>query len=94
MAQNTAWRILFFYGLLVKLRKLVKLTVKTFSVGHTFTMCDAYFGGVEHKAHKKQCEKQADWEQLMKGSKIDVTSLEQEQFKSWDWLDKIFRKPR
>ncbi len=64
--------------------------VKTFSVGHTFTMCDAFYGIIENKVYKKQIENQQQWNDIMALCDIDTINVLQEQFKEWMWLHDLF----
>ena len=52
VAQNTCWKILFFGLWIVETGVVSKCILKAFSVGHTFIMCDAYFGGIENANYK------------------------------------------
>jgi hypothetical protein len=83
VAQNTCWRILFWYGYLVKTKQLKKTVAKTFTVGHTFTLCDAFYGSLETRSYRKQMECQKDWAKLMKECNMNVNYLEQNDFKDW-----------
>ena len=70
--------------------KLLKITVKAFLVGHTFTLCDVFYGVIENKSYKKQLEQQSDWEKVMTDCGIDVTAFKQENIYNFSWLEKVF----
>ena len=66
VSQNTSWRILFFHAWLVMAGYFRKCDLKTFEVGHTYTMCDLYFGSIENKAKKKTILTADMWANVMK----------------------------
>ncbi len=69
-------------------------TLKTLCVGHTFTLCDLFFGAIENKSYKKNCFTQKDWEQIMESCKCSVISMTQDFFYNWNWLEKCFKQQR
>ncbi len=65
--------------------------IKTFAVGHTFTICDTFYGIIENKSYKKQLEIQRDWEHIMNICNIETFNIPQEQFYAWNWLNDLFK---
>ena len=63
-------------------------------VGHTFSLCDVFYGVIENKPYKRQMEKQSDWEKIMQDCGIDVTAFKQENMFDFNWLEKIFKQKR
>ena len=93
VAQNTCWKILFYCSWIVETGVVPKCILKALLVGHTFTMCDAFFGGIENGSYKKECFKQQDWIDIMRNSSVDAKEVHQQSFLNWDWLDEWYRKP-
>ncbi len=54
--------------------------IKTFAVGHTFTICDTFYGIIENKSYKKQLKIQRDWEHIMNICNIETFNIPQKQF--------------
>jgi hypothetical protein len=65
-----------------------------FLVGHTFTICDLFYGGIENKSYLKNCQKQKHWKEIMEAVKCLVEEINQEYLLDWSWLDKIFSYQR
>lgn len=56
-----------------------------FTVGHTFTLCDSYFGGINKKSYKRNLETQQDWQDLMQTvENVTAFSVTQKEFTSWN----------
>jgi hypothetical protein len=92
VSQNCCWKILYFYASLLYKFKLKKVVIKTFAVGHTFTLCDAYFGTIENYSYKKNIRHQQDWQDLMNEIKgVTAQSIKNEEFLDWMWLLKYWR---
>ncbi len=65
-----------------------------FQVGHTFTVCDFFFGAIENKSYLKNCQKPEHWKDIMESVKCNVEEIHQQKMLDWSWLDKIFAKNR
>ena len=58
-------------------------------------MCDAFYGVIENKSFKQQCECQKDWENIMSSCKdISVTSMKQDLFYNWEFVEEDFVQNR
>ncbi len=65
-----------------------------FQVGHTFTVCDLFFGAIENKSYLKNCQKPEHWKDIMESVKCNVEEIHQQKMLDWSWLDKTFAKSR
>lgn len=87
VAQNTCWKLFWFYSACVRRLKLKKIVINTFVVGHTFTTCDSYFGAIDTKSNRKQVETPEQWKNLMDSVvSVEAEVLKQEDLLNWDWL--------
>ena len=94
VAQNASWKILFFHLWLVEMGYFPRITLKMLQKGHTFNMCDLFFGLIERALANKQLLTQKEYEFYMALKHCLIKGMEQANFKNWKWLNKLYEKKR
>ncbi len=94
VSQNQCWRILEFHAWLVKTKRFKSVRLRMLEKGHTFTLCDLYFGAIEQQCFKKQLETQEDYMHIMEDAHCVARELKQEDMYKWDFVQNTFQKTR
>ena len=94
-AQNTCWMILFFHAFLVKQKFFKKITLKLFKKGHTFSICDTFYGVIENSSYGINCYETQDWCNIMNNiCSVEAKLMPQKSFKNWSFLNSFFKKQK
>lgn len=95
VSQNCCWRVLKFYGWLVRIGLFKRIVVKLLHKGHSFCKCDSYFGKIQQKKAEAKIEIPPDWVPLI--SSIQNCSAEmflQKDIWNWEFVEPFFQKRR
>ena len=94
VSQNQCWLVLFFHGWLLKTKLFYDVKLRMLEIGHTYTVCDLFFGGIEQECYAKQLETQHDYMSCMEKSGCIAVEMKQEFMFQWDFLKTHFQKTR
>ena len=94
VSQNTSWKIFRFGFWLVETRKFKEVVLKQLLKGHTFNICDVYFGGIENKCKNMDMFLPEHYKAKMTENNCKTYLMTQAQFFNWDFLDELYQKKR
>ena len=95
VSQNSSWKVLNFHLWLVETGMIKRCTLRMLLKGHTFNICDIYFGNFERKCAKRQLLTQHDYSNRMSEvNNSQVFHLNQEEFFNFNFLKKLYVKKR
>lgn len=93
VSQNCCWRVLKFYGWLVRIGKFKKVVIKILHKGHSYCKCDSYFGTIQKLKRHCRVEIPSDWLNVVNSVLHCKGSMFlQEKMWNWSFVDGLFQK--